>query len=105
MNIAAMDAGANLVAFERMKAAWLCGTCSISSRNAARRVFLLYRSNQVVIASLHCFIVVRVSQFKLHIDAVESRELNQSFPSRNAGLRGNALRLAPGQRMCYELPL
>jgi hypothetical protein len=49
-------------------------TCSISSRNAARRVFLLYRSNPVVIASVRCLIAFRGSQLNLHNDAVESRE-------------------------------
>jgi hypothetical protein len=30
-------------------------TCSISSRNNARRVFLLYRSKPFIIASVLCF--------------------------------------------------
>jgi hypothetical protein len=29
-------------------------TCSISSKNTARRVFFLYRSNPVIIASVLC---------------------------------------------------
>jgi hypothetical protein len=42
---------------------------------------LLYRSNPVVIARVRCLIVFRVSRLNLHNDTVESRELNQSFPS------------------------
>jgi len=45
---------------------------------------LLYRSNPVVIASVRCLIVFRVSQLNLHNDTVESRELNQSVPSENS---------------------
>jgi len=57
-------------------------TCSISSRNAARRVSLLYRSNPFIIASVLCF---RVSDFftcSAHFirDRGNNGGLMQTFP-------------------------
>jgi hypothetical protein len=58
-----------------------------------RRVFLPYRSNPVVIASVRCVIVFRVSRSNLHTGTVESRKLNQRIlnQSEHPTLKGNCM--------------
>ena len=76
-------------------------TCSISSRNSARRVFFVYRSNPLSAASVRCFIR-KPSDALLNLSStpVENGELNQSL------LRClNAVRRAAGEnRLNFYAP-
>src|SRR5208282_2745974 len=58
-------------------------TRSISSRNSARRVFFVYRSNPLCAASVRCFIPRKPSDALLNLSStpVENGELNQSLLS------------------------
>src|SRR5271167_4629048 len=59
-------------------------TCSISSRNTCRRVFLVYRSKPFIVARLLCCLFVDLIWRNLLYSPVEREDLIQSLP--NVGL-------------------
>src|ERR1019366_8894388 len=70
-------------------------TCSISSRNSARRVFFVYRSNPLCAASVRCFIPRQSSDALLSIYPEHQWKMEnlirvslgwwQGFPTRKLG--------------------